>query len=138
MRSELSTDIVVEVIESVFSTMLDLEVTRVDAPWSPTGDRLTSAVYLEGNWNGAVLLECDREQACQFTGKLLSMDPPEQVDDDVRDVLGELANMIGGNIKSVVSPGDRLSLPSVIDGNNYEVRVCGSDVKKRIAFRFSG
>jgi chemotaxis protein CheX len=138
MLLKLSTEMVAQVIESVFGTMLDLDVTLDDAPWAPVGDRLTSAVYLEGKWNGAVLLECDHQQACQFTGKLLSMDPPEEVDDDVRDVLGELANMIGGNIKSIVSPDDRLSLPSVIDGNNYEVRVCGSDSKRRTTFRYSG
>ena len=54
------------------------------------------------------------------------MDPPDTVNDDVRDVLGELANMIGGNIKCAVASGLRLSMPSVTDGSDYGVRVFGS------------
>jgi chemotaxis protein CheX len=71
----------------------------------PGADRLTSAVHLAGDWNGAVLLECDRRQACRFAGRFLSMDPSDTVDDVVRDVLGELANMIGGNLKCMCWAG---------------------------------
>ena len=66
---------------------------------------MTSAVQLTGEWNGAVLLECDRGQACRFAARFLSIDLPDAVDDVVRDVLGELANMIGGNLKCVLSAG---------------------------------
>jgi chemotaxis protein CheX len=65
------------------------------------------------------------------------MDPPQAVNDDVRDVLGELANMIGGNIKSAVAAGLSLSMPSVTDGNNYGLRVCGSEVQDRLSFQCS-
>jgi chemotaxis protein CheX len=63
------------------------------------------------------------------------MDPPECVDDDVRDVLGELANMIGGNMKSGMSIGIRLSMPSVMNGRDYDLRVCGAEVQERLAFK---
>ena len=49
-----------QIVESVFETMLSLEVSESETPWFPGGDRLTSAVHLAGDWNGAVLLECDR------------------------------------------------------------------------------
>jgi len=58
---------------------------------------------MAGDWNGAILLECDRRQACQFAGRFLSLDPSDTVDDVVRDVLGELVNMIGGNMKCVLT-----------------------------------
>ena len=79
-------------------------------------------VRLTSGWNGAVLMECDKAQACRFTARFLSMDAPDSVDDLVRDVLGELANMIGGNLKCVLKGGMRLSLPSVIetDGDNLQ------------------
>jgi len=79
------------------------------------------------------VIECSRLQACQFAGHILSMDPPESVDDDVRDVLGELANMIGGNLKSNFSSQVRLSMPSVMDGSDYDLRICGSEVRERSA-----
>jgi chemotaxis protein CheX len=124
-----------QIVESVFVTMMSLEVVECATPWFPGGDRLKSAVHLAGDWNGAVVLECDREQACRLAGRYLSMDPPEMVDDVVRDVLGELANMIGGNIKCVLSRGIRLSMPSVVDGSAYSLRVCGAEVKERLAFQ---
>ena len=124
-----------QIVEAVFANMLSLEVSKCGTPWFPGGDRLTSALHLAGDWNGAVLLECNRRQACRFAGRFLSIDPPEAVDDVVRDVLGELANMIGGNLKPVLTPGIRLSMPSVVDGCDYSLRVCGAKIQQRLAFQ---
>jgi chemotaxis protein CheX len=132
---EISPDELAQIVESVFATMLGLEAGKCGTPWFPGGDRLTSAVHLAGEWNGAVLLECDRRQACRFAGRFLSIDLPETVDDVVRDVLGELVNMIGGNLKCVLTRGIRLSMPSVVDGSDYSLRVCGVEVRERLAFQ---
>jgi chemotaxis protein CheX len=133
----VNADILTQTVEAVFLNMMNLEVSPGETPWTPSQDQLTSAVHLSGVWNGALLFECDRQQACQFAGRFLSMDPPQAVTDDVRDVLGELANMIGGNIKSAVAAGLSLSMPSVTDGNNYGLRVCGSEVQDRLSFQCS-
>lgn len=135
MQTEVSVDLLAEIVESVFTTMMNLEVSPTIAPWNPVGDRLTSSVYLTGEWNGAVLLDCNARQACQFAGRILSMDPPEFVDDDVRDVLGELANMIGGNMKCSMTTGVSLSMPTVMEGRDYDMRICGSQVLERVAFQ---
>ena len=124
-----------QIVESVFAAMLNLEVRQCREPWFPSGDRLTAAVHLAGDWNGAVLLECDRRQSCRFAGRFLSMDPPDRVDDVVRDVFGELANMIGGNMKCVLTRGIRLSMPSVVDGSDYSLRVCGAAVGERLGLQ---
>lgn len=135
MPTEVNVEMLAEIVQSVFVTMMDLEVSIGDMQWHPSaGERLTSSVQLTGEWNGAVLLECSRHQACQFAGRILASDPPENVDDDVRDVIGELANMIGGNMKSGMANGIRLSMPTVMDGD-YDLRVCGSTVKDRLAFQ---
>jgi chemotaxis protein CheX len=128
-------EMVAQIVESVFITMMDLEVFPGETLWSPSQDQLTSAVHLSGDWDGAVLLECNRRQACQFAGRFLSMAPPDTVNDDVRDVLGELANMIGGNMKCALTTGLTLSMPSVTDGSDYGLRVCGSKVQDRLAFQ---
>jgi chemotaxis protein CheX len=135
LTPETLTGALAQIVKSVFETMTSLEVTDCETPWFPGRDRLTSALHLSGEWNGAVLLECDRRQACAFAGRFLSIDPPETVDDVVRDVLGELANMIGGNLKCVLTPGIRLSMPSIVDGSDYTVRVCGAEVRERLPFQ---
>ena len=138
MATGLGADITIQIVESIFATMMDLEVCAIDVQWRPAEDRLTSSVDLRGDWNGSVSVECNRQQACQFAGKFLSMDPPDAVDDDVRDVLGELANMIGGNIKSVISADTRLSTPSIFEGVHSRLRTCRPGCQDEIALNFSG
>jgi chemotaxis protein CheX len=133
--AEIQPSELAQIVVSVFGTMLSLDAVACGKPWSPSADRLTSAVHLTGDWNGAMLLQCDRRQACQFAGRFLSMDPPSAVDDVVRDVLGELANMIGGNMKCVMRRGIHLSLPSVVDGSDYALRICGAELLERLAFQ---
>lgn len=128
---------VAQIVESVFGAMMSLDVQASDVPWFPSRDRLTSSVHLTGDWNGTVLLECSLQSACRFAGRFLSMDaPPEAVDDVVRDVFGELANMIGGNLKCAMPGGGiRLSMPSVVDGGDYSLRVCGAGSRHQLALR---
>lgn len=123
-----------QIVESVFRTMVCLEVSECNQSWFPSGDRLTATIHLAGDWPGVLALECDRKQACTFAARFLSMDRPETVDDVVRDVLGELANMIGGNLKCVLAGGIRLSMPCVVDGADHSVRVCRAGVRERLVF----
>jgi len=122
------------IVESVFETMLNLEVGECGTPWFPGEDRLTSAVHLAGDWCGVLLLECNRDQACHFAGRFLSLEAADTFDDVARDVLGELANMVGGNMKCVMTPGIHLSMPTVVDGSEYHLRVRGTEVRDRLAF----
>jgi chemotaxis protein CheX len=133
MEVDASGNVLAQIVDSVFTTMMGLKVTLCDASWQPSGDRLTSFVQLNGEWNGAVFLDCTRRQACQFAGRILAMAAPDDVDDNVRDVLGELASMIGGNLKCGIATGVSLSMPTVMEGRNYDMRICGSQVQERIA-----
>jgi chemotaxis protein CheX len=138
MTNEFGVDVAIQIVESVFATMMDLEVCAIDVPWSPADDRLTSSVDLHGDWNGFVAVECNRHQACQFAAKFLSVDAPATVDEDVRDVLGELANMIGGNIKSILAAGARLSTPLVMDGSSCKLPEHKLECQDEIALNFAG
>ncbi|HZP07057.1 MAG TPA: chemotaxis protein CheX [Terracidiphilus sp.] len=131
---EIHSDDLLQIVSSVFDTMLGLEAFESGAPWQPTARWWTAAVYLSGEWNGAVLVECDHEQAARFAARFLSIDLPEAVNEMIRDVLGELANMIGGNVKSVLMSGIRLSMPSTVHGSDYNIRLCGGTVRQRMAF----
>ena len=134
IRREIHTAELAEIVQAVFGTMMDLPIRQCTEPWLSNRDRLTSVVHLTGDWSGAVMLECTRVQACAFALRFVSGDANSgEVDDVVRDVLGELANMIGGNLKCVLTRGTRLSMPSVIDGD-YSLRVCGAEIRERLAF----
>jgi chemotaxis protein CheX len=121
LAEDLDTGIVhgelAQIVVSIFETMLSLEARESATPWTPGDHRVRAMVKLTSGWSGAVLMECDRDQACRFTGRFLSMDKPDSVDELVCDVLGELANMIGGNLKCVLKGGMKLSMPSVVEAS---------------------
>jgi len=131
-------DELTEIVRSVFETMMGLEVAPAETPWCTEANRLTAAVQLSGAWSGAVLLECDRRLACRLAGAFLSMPEPDEVDDMVRDVMGELANMIGGNLKCALSDGIQLSTPVVVDGPSLALRICGAEICRRLALECGG
>ena len=122
------------VVATVFTTMMGLEVQPLPEPCPGLAGMLTAAVYLTGEWEGAAYLHTHPEQACAFAGRFLGMPAPEAVCDDVRDVMGELANMIGGNLKCTLAAGIRVSIPSVTDGSEYSLRVCNARVLCRAGF----
>lgn len=135
MATELSSEMIAQIVGSVFETMMSLEVERSAAPWAPSQERVTSAVCLSGDWNGAFLFECNRGEARRLAGCFLSMDAPDAVDEDVLSVLAELANMIGGNMKCAMQPGTVLSMPTVADGK--DLHIDGAELHDRVAFHCS-
>lgn len=125
----------IRVVQDVFRTMLGIEVEPVVVIWPPEEDLINVTIHYAGAWKGALLLECTREQACAFTGRLLGVTPPDEVNDDVRDAIGELANMIAGNLKPVLPPGVALSMPTLVEGTDYALRILGGNLAGMIAFR---
>jgi chemotaxis protein CheX len=113
-----------QIVETVFSTMTGIELEKTGVPCTVPAGLMTAAVYLAGGWEGAVLVHCFPQQACDFASSFLGLPPSPAVTDNVRDVLGELANMIAGNLKCILCPGIKLSVPSVVDGDGCSLRVC--------------
>ena len=127
-----------QVADIVFRTMLGLQAEPYPMDWTRPANVITAVVYFSGSWNGAVLFECSRRQALVFTELLMSIDAPETVNEDVKDALGELANMLAGNLKSVLPSGVVLSLPSVIEGGDYSLSIRGSIGVQRTRFWGAG
>ena len=124
---------VTQIAEYVFGTMLGVGVTPSPEPASTAPGALTAAVHFAGEWKGAVLLQCSAEQAFEFTSRLLPGIHPSSVDVDVRDALGELANMLGGNLKSVLPTGVALSMPTVVEGTDYALHLCGGNASSEVS-----
>lgn len=80
--------------------------------------RLIGRVEITGEWEGAVTVDCDAELADRLAAAMFGMEPGGLEAEEVRDALGELANMAGGNIKSLLPEPSNLSLPTVVDGQD--------------------
>jgi chemotaxis protein CheX len=83
---------------------------------------VVSLVGIGGPWAGIGTLYCGTDLALNLTGTML-MEPQTVVSDDVLDAMAELANMIVGNVKTVLEEelgALVLSIPTVIYGRNYK------------------
>jgi len=122
------------IVVDVFRTMLDLEVvSQGDGDLAAAGS-VTAAVHFAGEWRGAVLLQLSPELACSLCARLIRTGSPLEYDDNVRDAMGELANMVAGNLKSVLPFRVALSMPTVVEGSNYALRICGGNLATIIRF----
>jgi hypothetical protein len=75
---------------------------------------VSSWVDVRGPWNGAVVITTGRSTAEQLSRELLKEHAPPVLDDeDIEDGLGELANVVGGNVKAVLPGPSALGLPEV-------------------------
>jgi chemotaxis protein CheX len=79
-------------------------------------DVLSSWVDVVGPWIGSVVLTTGRQTAAELTRALLGDSAPELLDhEDVADAFGEIANVVGGNVKAALPGPSALGLPEVGD-----------------------
>ena len=115
---------ITQIASGVFSTMVMLEIEDHYPLLEPVvtfRDTLTSMVGLAGSHSGILAIHCPKKLALKITSNMLGMEV-EDIDDDVNDAMGEIANMIGGDVKHIFSPGGadiNLSIPTVIYGTEY-------------------
>lgn len=129
MDSERAAELIRDTVVEVFSTMLgsDLEIGDPiddDDPLMPA--EVVSMVGLSGAVSGSLALQCDREHARDLTARFLGADGQEIASlDDVRDAVGELVNMIGGNLKTAMASDApvELTLPTVVTTPKTEIKI---------------
>lgn len=114
-----------EVVESVVVTMLGLDV-GAHAPDGVPGSDLGASVQITGGWEGAVVVACDAAFALRVTESMFGEAAGSVDDVEVADAIGELANMIGGNVKALVGDVTTLSLPTVVRGGDLTLAVPGA------------
>lgn len=84
---------------------------------APEQAMLTASVGFIGAWEGEVLATLSETLARSIAGAMLDSKPEELAREDVLDAVGEIVNMLGGNVKALLPPPCRLSLPRVVSGH---------------------
>ena len=117
-----------EITERVWASLVESPlIPRQPGQPSPAGGRtVTGCVQITGAWEGAVTVHCSAELARRLTAAMFMVDPADTTPEEVTDALGELANMVGGNVKALLPEPCRLSLPAVADGMDYRLSVPGA------------
>lgn len=115
---------IAEITKGVFATMVMLDVVDREPLTEPVitfHDTITSMVGLAGSYSGILAIHCPKNLALKITSSMLGMEVTD-IDDDVNDAMGEIANMVGGDVKHIFSPKGsdiNLSIPTVIYGSDY-------------------
>lgn len=116
-------DKMIDSTKEIFASMVMMEVSvkEVMVDHGPLYDTITGMIGLAGTHKGILAVHVPYTVAMAITSSFLMMDVTE-INEDVHDAIGEVANMLGGNVKTILSENGRdidLSLPSTIAGSEY-------------------
>lgn len=117
MTTTVEQDQLFAIAESVFVAMVDGEEGLLQ-PWYGEVPAavvpLVAWIDMHGPWHGRAALATELETATDLARALLGWGPDEAVDDaDLVDAFGEVVNVVGGNLKSLLPDHGTLSLPVV-------------------------
>jgi chemotaxis protein CheX len=116
---------IIESAKEIFSSMLMMDIVEMDTNDKevlPLIDSISGVIGLAGTHKGVLAVHLPHVVAIAVTASFLGMDV-EEMNSDVEDAVGELANMLGGNVKSILSEKGRdinLSMPTTISGRHYD------------------
>ena len=132
-------DKIIEVATEIFSSMVIMDISVEEEDLHDSGnlhDTITGLIGLAGTYKGVLAIHIPHPVATAITGNFLGMEVSE-INEEVEDAVGELANMLGGSVKMVLAENGRdidLSLPSTISGASYTFQP-SKDVEK-VVVRF--
>ena len=131
-------DAIREITQNIWLNLLGLNVkpsvkktTQPGSPWTMAG-----CVQITGAWQGAVILSCTAELAGIAAAKMFEVAPESASRDQTADTLGELTNITGGNLKAALPGPSQLSLPTVVEGHDYRLRIPGGHIVSQACFEY--
>lgn len=130
--------------QQVFDKMLSMDATPQNGQETEgiSGERVVGTVGLTGDVSGIVCMVLGSIMARSLTARMLDMEEDEIEDnEDVNDVIGELCNMIGGNLKSRFCDSGLnciLTIPTITRGSNFKMTCLKGAQKHKLLFRSDG
>ncbi len=137
MATTIQDNIVEDIVNctnEVFSTMIPMEI-KTDGSFYQKEDMIAtdviSLVSFTGEHSGIIAVFGSKEIALKITSNMLGIEV-SSIDQDVKDAMGELTNMIAGTVKNKVSEtfgAMHLSVPIVIAGADLSISSSSKDNK---------
>jgi chemotaxis protein CheX len=131
-------DHICKAVEEIFASMIFMDVAVLGGESvSLEGESMLSGVIgFAGDLKGTILIHLPAPVAIAITNAFLELDLDE-VNSEVKDAIGELANMVAGGFKYQLpdnGQGVQISIPSVISGRGYTCGATGSYSLQVVAF----
>lgn len=131
---------IIDGTEEVFTTMLMIELdtgTPIEGAGGDVESNITSMLGLGKDIKGMLAIHCPDIVAKDITGTFLGVEV-EELDEDVKDAVGEIANMVAGSLKTYFQDHDKnieLAIPTTVVGKSY--RTAGMSGARRVAVPFA-
>jgi chemotaxis protein CheX len=125
-------------VEEVFQLMLGLACRRAPSADAAEAESVTAVVGFGGVLSGACVFTTGREAAIEIAEHMTGMEF-EEIDDTVKDGIGEICNMLAGAWKGKVpdlAANCGLSVPAVITGRDYRLHVQAPEFQLNHRYRF--
>lgn len=123
-----------QIVQMIFETMLSTTIVPFESDGDAESHSLWGTIQITGDTPYSVVLSMSEGVARESTATMLQMPAELCSDEDNRDVVAELANMVGGNLKSMIQGSSHLSLPTVVEGQNLGLQVPGAELVDDVAF----
>lgn len=125
--------------KNIWKSILFLDVNPApnSAGDSENNYSLAGCIQITGAWNGTVIMHYPMPLAKKVASIMFDLNGGPVDNELIQDALGELTNMTGGNIKSLLPEPCFLSLPAVAVTNSA-MRVPGSELVSKITFQCAG
>lgn len=126
-------------VDEVFQMMLGVRCARETRTASnEEQESVTAVVGFGGLLSGACVFRSGKTTALSIAGLMAGMEFSE-IDDVVKDAIGEICNMLAGAWKGKVpdlAANCGLSVPAVITGRDYNLHVQAPEFQLHHAYRF--
>ena len=128
-------------VRDVFDTMLSMDVKPVDVPSlaNHNGSRIVGSIGFAGLVMGQMNLHVEETFARRITAAMLDIATEEiEGSEEIHDVIGELCNMVCGDLKSRLCDAGltcELSIPSITTGKEFTIEPKGWARSERFGFR---
>jgi flagellar motor switch protein FliN len=129
-------------VQELFDTMLDMTVEPMAEGTKPStkGYRLIGSLTFAGEVVGTINIQVEEKFAREMTAAMLGIEPGEiESDEEIKDVIRETCNIIGGNLKTdFVNAGMScaISTPAIISGNDFEMETLNMDRYENFGFKY--
>ena len=100
------------IVDEVWASLLNPAPVDVDH-LELDSDLVAGYVEISGGWFGRVSVETTDKGAFALASQMLDVPADDLSEADLVDAVGELANIVGGSVKSCVEGHSTLSLPAV-------------------------
>jgi chemotaxis protein CheX len=120
---------ILEIASDVWASLLGMTLDELPVPMASgahDAHSSTATVHITGSAHVSVVLSCSTRLAQLVAATMFDMDESELADDEVVDAFGEIANIVAGNIKSLLPEPSALSLPTVTQGAGHVVTIPGA------------